>query len=236
MEDQYRVPLKIQISRRFMRVFFRGLFHTLGKVELYGMEKIPADNKYVVAFNHVSMVEVPFIGAFWPTFLEIIGATVVWERPLHAMVAKGWGGIQVYREGFDREVFQKVLQSFESGRPLMISPEGTRSRTPGLQRGKSGIAYIVDKANVPVIPVAVVGNTYDFLKEGIRRKRPVIQMIVGDLIDLPPLTGRGEEKRKMRQHNTDIVMARIAELLPEEYQGVYSDYEKILNGQPLDSP
>lgn len=236
MEDQYRVPLKIQISRRFMRVFFRGLFHTLGKVELYGMEKIPADNKYVVAFNHVSMVEVPFIGAFWPTFLEIIGATVVWERPLHAMVAKGWGGIQVYREGFDREVFQKVLQSFESGRPLMISPEGTRSRTPGLQRGKSGIAYIVDKANVPVIPVAVVGNTYDFLKEGIRRKRPVIQMIVGDLIDLPPLTGRGEEKRKMRQHNTDIVMARIAELLPEVYQGVYANYEKILNGQPLDSP
>ena len=236
MEDQYRVPLKIQISRRFMRVFFRGLFHTLGKVELYGMEKIPADNKYVVAFNHVSMVEVPFIGAFWPTFLEIIGATVVWERPLHAMVAKGWGGIQVYREGFDREVFQKVLQSFESGRPLMISPEGTRSRTPGLQRGKPGIAYIVDKVNVPVIPVAVVGNTYDFLKEGIRGKRPVIQMIVGDLIDLPPLTGRGEEKRKMRQHNTDIVMARIAELLPEEYQGVYSDYEKILNGQPLDSP
>ena len=89
---------------------------------------------------------------------------------------------------------------------------------------------------MPVIPVAVVGNTYDFLKEGIRGKRPVIQMIVGDLIDLPPLTGRGEEKRKMRQHNTDIVMARIAELLPKEYQGVYSDYEKILNGQPLDSP
>lgn len=236
MDDQYRVPLKTQISRRFMRVFFRGLFHVLGKVELYGMEKIPADNKYVVAFNHVSMVEVPFIGAFWPTILEIIGATVVWDRPVHAMVAKGWGGIQVYREGFDREVFRKVIQSFESGRPLMISPEGTRSRTPGMQRGKSGIAYIVDKVQVPVIPVAVVGNTYDFLKEGIRGKRPVIQMIVGDLIDFPPLTGRGEEKRKNRQHNTDIIMARIAELLPEDYRGVYSEYEKILNGQPFDSP
>jgi hypothetical protein len=40
----------------------------------------------------------------------------------------------------------------------------------------------------------------------------------------------------MRQHNTDIIMARIAELLPEDYRGVYSDYEKILNGQPLDPP
>ena len=236
MEDQYRVPLNIQISRRFLRFFFRGLFHTLGKVKLYGMEKIPTDNKYVVAFNHVSMVEVPFIGSFWPTILEIIGAAVVWERPVHALVAKGWAGIQVYREGFDREVFQKVIQVFESGRPLMISPEGTRSRTPGLLRGKPGVAYIVDKVKVPVIPVAVVGNTYEFLKEGIRGKRPTIQMIVGDLIDLPPLTGRGEEKRNMRQHNTDIIMARIAELLPEDYRGVYSDYEKILNGQSLDPP
>jgi 1-acyl-sn-glycerol-3-phosphate acyltransferase len=235
MEDQYRVPLKIQISRRFLRIFFRVLFHVLGKVELLGMEKIPADNKYVVAFNHVSMVEVPFIGAFWPTILEIIGATVVWERPLHALVAKGWAGIQVYREGFDREIFQKVLQVFESGRPLMISPEGTRSRTPGMQRGKSGIAYIVDKVKVPVIPVAVVGNTYDFLKQGMRGKRPVIQMIVGDLIHLPPLTGRGEDRRNMRQHNTDIVMARIAEILPEDYRGVYSDYQKILDGHMLDT-
>ena len=90
MEDQYRVPLNIQISRRFLRVFFRGLFHTLGKVKLYGMEKIPTNNKYVVAFNHVSMVEVPFIGSFWPTILEIIGATVVWERPVHADVGYTW--------------------------------------------------------------------------------------------------------------------------------------------------
>ena len=234
MTEQYKVPLKIQISRRFLRVFFRLLFHTLGKVEVIGLDKIPADNKYVVAFNHVSMVEVPFIGAFWPTILEIIGATVVWERPLHALVAKGWAGIQVYREGFDREVFQKVVQVFESGRPLMISPEGTRSKTPGMQRGKPGIAYIVDKVKVPVIPVAVVGNTYDFIKDGFWGKRPIIQMIVGDLIHLPPLQGRGKERRNMRQHNTDIIMARIAELLPEEYRGVYSDYQNILAGHHLD--
>ena len=234
MVDQYRVPLKIQISRRFLRGFFKALFHALGKVELIGLEKIPADNKYVVAFNHVSMVEVPFIGAFWPTILEIIGATVVWDRPLHALVARGWAGIQVYREGFDREVFEKVTQVFESGRPLMISPEGTRSKTPGMQRGKPGIAYIVDKVKVPVIPVAVIGNTYDFVKDGFRGKRPTIQMIVGDLIHLPPLTGKGEERRIKRQHNTDIIMARIAELLPEEYWGVYKDYQKILSGQLLD--
>ncbi|NOQ38930.1 MAG: hypothetical protein GQ562_01295 [Anaerolineales bacterium] len=233
MEDQYRVPLHIRINRRFLRLFFRGLFHLLGKVELYGMDKIPKHNKYVIAFNHVSLVEIPFIGAFWPKIVEIIGATVVWGRPGVAIAARMWEGIRVRRTEFDREVFRKVKMVIDAGFPLMISPEGTRSHTPGLGRGKPGIAYIIDKAKVPVLPVAVVGNTIDFLRQGIRGKRPTIQMFVGDLINMPLLTGRGEERRDMRQLNTDIIMARIAEMLPESYRGVYSDYEKILAGEPI---
>ncbi len=233
MEDQYLVPLHIRINRRFLRLFFRGLFHLLGKVELYGMDKIPRHNKYVLVFNHVSLVEIPFIGAFWPKIVEIIGATVVWGRPGVAIVARMWEGIQVKRTEFDREVFRKVKMVIDAGFPLMISPEGTRSHTPGLARGKPGVAYIIDKAKVPVLPVAVVGNTIDFLRQGIRGKRPTIQMFVGDLINMPLLAGRGEERRDMRQRNTDIIMARIAEMLPESYRGVYSDYEKILAGEPV---
>ena len=233
MDEEYRVPFHIRLNRRFMRVFFRGLFHVLGKIELYGMDNIPQHNRYVIAFNHVSLVEVPFIATFWPTFVEIIGATVVWERPVHSTVARLYSAIKVDRTAFDREVFRKVKMVIDAGFPLMISPEGTRSRTPGLARGKSGVAYIIDKNKVPVLPVGVVGNTYDFLTEGIRGKRPVLQMFVGDLIHLPPLTGKGEDRRKMRQKNTDIIMARVAELLPEAYQGVYSEYEKILAGDPV---
>ena len=233
MEEQYRVPLHIRVSRRFLRVFFRVLFRLLGKVELYGMEKIPKHNKYLIAFNHVSLVEIPFIGAFWPAIVEIIGATVVWDRPGVSIVARMWAGIQVNRTEFDREVFKNIMQVIDADFPLMISPEGTRSHSPGLARGRPGIAYIIDKTGLPVIPVAVVGNTLDFLQDGIKRKRPTIQMIVGDLIYLPPLTGRGEERREMRQQNTDIIMARLAELLPESYQGVYTEYEKILAGEPV---
>lgn len=233
MEEHYRVPLHIRFNRRFLRVFFRVLFRLLGKVELSGMDKIPKYNKYLVAFNHVSLVEIPFIGAFWPVIVEIIGATVVWDRPGVSIVARMWAGIQVSRTEFDREVFKNIMQVIDADFPLMISPEGTRSHTPGLARGRPGIAYIIDKTGLPVIPVAVVGNTLDFLQEGIKGKRPTIQMIVGDMIHLPPLTGRGKKRREMRQQNTDIIMARVAELLPESYQGVYTEYEKILAGEPV---
>ncbi len=236
MEDQYRVPLRIKLNRRFLRVFFRTFFRLLGKVEIFGLEHIPDHNKYVAVFNHVSLVEVPFIGAFWPTVIEIIGAAAVWERPGVSIVAKMWSGVQVKRTEVDRDVFKQVMRVFEADRPLMISPEGTRSHTPGLRRGKAGVAYIIDQVDVVVIPVAVVGNTMDFLTDGLKGKRPPIQMIVGEPFKMPPLEGKGEERRLMRQQNTDYIMARLAALLPENYRGVYAEYKKILAGEQVVFP
>ena len=231
MVDDYRVPFKIKVSRRFLRVFFRTLFRLLGKVELSGFENIPDHNRYVIVFNHVSLVEVPFIAAFWPTIIEIIGALAVWKRGYQALIAKMWAGIQVDRTQFDREVFKQVEKVLAAEIPLMISPEGGRSHTPGLRRGKNGVAYIIDKADVVVLPVAVVGNTMEFLTEGLRLKRPTIQMIIGEPFVVPPVEGRGEIRRQSRQKNTDYIMARLAALLPENYQGVYREYEKILSGK-----
>ncbi|TFG48209.1 MAG: 1-acyl-sn-glycerol-3-phosphate acyltransferase [Anaerolineales bacterium] len=234
MEDRYHIPLKIRISRRFMRLFFKALFHSLGKVKLIDMENVPEDNKYVVVYNHVSLVEVPFIAAFWPTIIEIIGALAVWERGYQGVVARMWGGIQLNRTAFDRGVFLQVKKVFDADRPLMISPEGGRSHTPGLRRGKPGVAYIIDQADVLVVPVAVVGNTLEFLTEGIRGKRPTLQMTVGEPFKVPPLTGRGEERRAARQQNTDFIMAKLASMLPESYRGVYKEYQKILSGEAVE--
>jgi hypothetical protein len=85
-------------------------------------------------------------------------------------------------------------------------------------------------ADVVVLPVAVIGNTLDFLTKGIRLKNPPIQMIVGEPFKVPPVQGKGRERRLNRQKNTDFMMARLAALLPVDYRGVYADYERILAG------
>jgi 1-acyl-sn-glycerol-3-phosphate acyltransferase len=235
-EEKYHIPFRIKVNRWFMRGFFRAFFNLLGKVEISGLENIPDHNKYVVVFNHVSLVEVPFIAAFWPTIIEIIGAAAVWERPGVSIVAKMWSGVQVKRTVVDRDVFKQVIKVFEADRPLMISPEGGRSHTPGLRRGKAGVAYIIDQVDAVVIPAAVVGNTMDFLTLGLKGKRQPIKMIVGEPFKMPALEGRGEKRRLMRQQNTDYIMARLAALLPESYRGVYAEYEKILAGEKVDLP
>lgn len=231
MSDHYYLPWWVKLNRRLMRPAFRGLFHILGKVELYGMENIPDHNRYVIIFNHISMVEIPLIAAFWPTTFEVIGADVVWERSGQNIIAILWSAIRIHRTEFDREVFNQVSKVFEANRILMISPEGTRSHTPGLTRGKPGVAFIIDKADVEIVPVGVVGNTMDFITQGLRGKRLPIQMFVGEPFRLPPMEGRGAERRALRQFNTDYMMAKVAALLPESYRGVYREYDKILAGE-----
>ena len=84
-----------------------------------------------------------------------------------------------------------------------------------------GVAFIIEKADVPVMPVGVVGATQDFLSRALRGERPVLEMRIGKPIRLPPIEGKGDDRRTARQRNADSIMIHIASLLPLEYRGVY---------------
>jgi 1-acyl-sn-glycerol-3-phosphate acyltransferase len=219
----YQVPLFSRICRTLFKPLFRGLFFTLASIKISGVENIPFKQPYIATFNHVSMYDPPFIVSCWPEMLEIMGASVVWEKPFEGTLARMYHGIQVHRGEYDRVVFDKVLSVLESGRPLLMSPEGGRTHITALRRAKPGLAFIVERAGVPVVPVGLVGTTGDFFAQLRDGRRPKLEMHIGKPIHLPTLTGTGEERRESRQLNADLVMQHIAGLLPENYRGVYTE-------------
>lgn len=222
MPATYRVPLANRTFRTLFRPLFRLLFHLLSRVKIEGLENVPASGAYVIAINHVSLFEPPFLLAFWPIAPEAVGAVDIWDRPGQGVLAKMYGGIPVHRGQYDRQLLETMLAALQSGRPVLIAPEGGRSHRPGMRRGLPGVAYVIEKANVPVIPVGIAGATDDFLQRALRGHRPQIEMRVGKALWLPPSTGIGEARRESRQRNVDLIMMHIAELLPKEYRGVYA--------------
>lgn len=223
MSTAYRVPRRTQLFRYTGRAFFRGLYHLLGRVEISGIENIPKEGAYLIAVNHVSLYDAPLVLAFWPEAPEAAGAADLWSRPGISVLARWYGGIPVHRGRFDRKLIDRVDVVLQSGRPLLIAPEGGRSHATGMRRAKPGVAYLAEKAEVPIIPVGVIGATDDFLALALRGKRPIIKMNVGSPFYLPPIKGKGEERRISRQRNADMIMEQIADLLPVEYRGVYAD-------------
>lgn len=209
------------IGRPLIRGIFRIIFLILARIKIYGLENIPQGQPYIVAINHISLFEAPFIGVFWPRQLEVMGAVDIWNKPGQNILARLWGGIPVHRGEYDRALFDKVLNVLSSGYPLLIAPEGGRSHTPGLRQAKPGIAYLVEQSGLSVLPVGIVGTTDDFWEKAIHGKRPQLEMHIGKGISLPSIYGKGNERRISRQENADLVMRHIAGLLPDDYRGTY---------------
>jgi 1-acyl-sn-glycerol-3-phosphate acyltransferase len=220
--EEYRVALWRRMVRPVMMAALRGVFRTLTSVKVNGVGNVPIGQAYVAVINHISTFDGPFAGAFWPEILEAIGAIEVWQRPGQRILAFLYGGIPVHRGDYDRAMFDRALSALRSGRPLMMAPEGGRSHTPGLRQAKAGVAFILDEARVPIVPVGIVGATDDLWRRASHFQRPHLEMHIGEPFCLPPIQGRGAERRRARQENADRVMIHIAALLPEEYRGVYS--------------
>src|SRR6185503_1769062 len=219
----YRVPLHYRIIRFFMKPIFRGIFHILGNVTVFGKEHIPYGKPYVVAMNHVSIFDPPFVAAFWPEDLEIIGAEDVFSKPGQGQLLKLYGVIPVHRGDYDRSLLIKIIRIIKSGLPLLIAPEGGRSHVTAMRRAKPGIAYIIEQTSAPVLPVGLVGTTEDFWQRAKRGKKPALEMRIGKPITLPDIHSKGTARHEARQQNADLVMGYLAGLLPEEYRGVYAE-------------
>ena len=224
MVDAYSVPTRIHLARRILRPIFRLVFHVLSRVKITGLENVPKSGAYLIAFNHVSIIDPPLVTAFWPIAPEVMGAAEVWQRPGQSLLARWYGGIPVHRDQYDRQLINTALAVLRSGYPLVIAPEGERSHTPGMQPAHRGVAFLMSKANVPVIPVGVVGGTEDFLDRALKGLRPEIEMRIGKPIVFLSADQQLIGHREARQQNTDAVMTQIAALLPPAYRGYYSNY------------
>lgn len=230
MSSPFSVPFWVVVKRRLLRFVFRPIMRLLFRIRIEGQENIPTGSAYILAANHISLFEPPLLLGFWPELPEVIAGHDVWERPGQNVLVKLYGALPVRRGEYDRKVIESMLAVLHSGRPMMIYPEGGRSHHIGMRRAMPGVAYLVEKAQSPVLPVAVIGTHDDLLKDALKGKRAEIIIRIGKPFRLPPITSRGEARREARQKNADEVMLRIAELMPEEYHGVYAGQVQGFSG------
>jgi 1-acyl-sn-glycerol-3-phosphate acyltransferase len=108
----------------------------------------------------------------------------------------------------------------DRGGVLLIAPEGTRSPTGALIRGKEGAVYLAWRTGALIVPVGVDGT--DRFKFNIRRlRRTSVRVVFGPpfRVEIPE-----ERSREALREATDELMVQIAALLPPERRGVYANF------------
>ena len=192
----------------------------LTRTEFIGLENIPTSGGVILAINHMSHIDTPivFVNPVRSDITALV-TTKYLERPLIKWFTESAGGIWINRDIADFTAIQSASKALAEGLALGIAPEGTRSISGKLQEGKPGTIMLALKSGAPIVPVGITG-TEDALKKLLRLRRPRITIQFGEAFTLPEFHPhhRSEELKRW----TEILMRRIAALLPEKYHGFYA--------------
>jgi 1-acyl-sn-glycerol-3-phosphate acyltransferase len=213
------------MERKNLRKILRTLVDLFSHTEVIGLENIPTEGACLIASNHLSRLDVPInYCVIERDDVTGLAADKYKKYPLFNWIVNVGGGIWLNRESADLSAFRAVLDHLANGGALGIAPEGTRSRTGALIAAKNGVAYLADKARVPIIPMAITGSE-SAVNELLHLRRPHITICFGRPFTLPPIDRHN--RLADLQKNTDEIMCRIAVLLPEQHHGAYAHHPRF---------
>lgn len=211
--------------RRFLRFLIRVIgFNFLVRLEsVEGLENIPPHGPAILMINHIAFVDPIVVMHVAPRQIVPLAKVEVYDYPFVGIFPRMWGVIPVRREEFDRRAIQGALDVLRAGEIILVAPEATRS--PQLQQGKEGVAYLASRSGAPIIPVAIEGTegfpSLPFLK---RWRGPKVQVRFGR-----PFCFHASQERLPRdqlRQMTDEALYILAAMLPEHRRGVYADLSK----------
>jgi 1-acyl-sn-glycerol-3-phosphate acyltransferase len=195
------------------------LFNLLTRVEVSGVENIPLEGGLILALNHLSRLDTPVLGITCPRRVYGFVAKKYQRFPPFRWFLNSVEVIWVSRSEFDRQALLQAFDVLENGAVLGLAPEGTRSNSGTLLPGKPGVAFLAARAGVPIVPVGLTG-TAQALPSLARLRRQRIRVVYGKSFHLPK---EGRLSSDELEEATELIMRRIAALLPPEYRGVYAD-------------
>ncbi len=194
------------------------------KLHVAGWENIPSENPVLMMGNHIAALDPGIIISFFPDRdIVPLAKTEAFEQPVLRYFVRHWGAIRVNRGEADLKALKLAFEHMNSGSIVMLYAEGTRSPS-GLIEGQEGTAYMGVKTNAMIVPVAIWGSRgfpRTWLQE-YRRTKVYVQFG-------RPFRFKQEGGKLPREHfraMTDEAMYRIAELLPEELRGCYSELDR----------
>lgn len=218
----------VRLKRRLARWVVLALVAIFTRTRIQGQNKLDElDGKVIVASNHLGRLDA-FYGILLikRTNLIMVVAEKYRDHPVFRVMVEQLDLLWLERFGADLGTLKEVLRRLDKGGILLIAPEGTRSTTEALLEGKPGVAYLASKSGAPVVPAVVFGTEDRVVKAAFRRRRrPKVNVIVGEPFMIPPLPKTGRDVFLRQQ--TDEIMAQIAVLLPEKYRGVYREHPRV---------
>jgi 1-acyl-sn-glycerol-3-phosphate acyltransferase len=142
------------------------MFHELFDGNVYGEENIPRSGPCLVACNHLSYFDPPFVGsAVRRREVYSLARDSLFRTKFRNWLFKNMNCIPLARHSGDIGAIKAALKLLKNGKCIMIYPEGTRSKDGNIGEPQAGVGLLACKTGAPVVPCKVSG-TFDIMGRG----------------------------------------------------------------------
>jgi len=211
----------MEVLYKVTAFILRTLFKIFIRLEVRGRENIPLTGPVMVVSNHLHLADPPLlILSLLPRKSHFMAKEELFRSPFFGFLMRLAEAFPVKRTGSIAEkemALQQAIAILKRGSILGMFPEGSRSSKAQLLRGYPGIALIAVRSGAPILPVGITGT--EKLKGMGWLQRPRVTISFGKPFTLP--VADGSVSRSQLRYLTDLIMTKIAALLPPEYQGEY---------------
>ena len=184
--------------------------------KVVGRQNVPKKDAFIFVSNHSSYFDPILLGTSLYRSLYYIARENLFWKPLFGWVMRQVHAFPIRREGGDLGALRQALAMLKDGKPLVIFPEGTRSKDKALRPAKPGVGFIVAKAGVPVVPAYIDGSLEALPRSLKTLKHCPVRVYIGEPINFG--FSRGRNSKEVYQKISDEIMASIA-ALKDKYAG-----------------
>lgn len=206
------------------RLVIKAVLFLMVDLRVSGREKLPRRGPVILASNHLSNSDPPVLGTSIERRLVFMTKREAMSWPVLGFFIRLTGAFPVRRFEADLGALRKATEVLQQGGVLVMFPEGTRSRQRQLQMGHPGTALIALRGGTPIVPVGISGTEEirfpRVILNLLRLRRVQVRLAFGDPFFLTNVTRISSEEVS---RCTDLIMHRIAALLPPAYRGRYAD-------------
>jgi 1-acyl-sn-glycerol-3-phosphate acyltransferase len=176
-----------------------------------GLERIDPSQPAIYTANHSSALDIPALYVGLPFQFRILAKSELFRLPFLGWHLRRSGQIPIDRSDARHSLrsLGHAAQSVKSGMPLVVFPEGGRCSDGHLQPFLGGIFYAAIKAQVPIVPMAIIG-TFEALPMNTYVIRPTpFRLVIGEPIPTAGLHSRDMEalSARVRQAMSDLYYA-----------------------------
>jgi glycerol-3-phosphate dehydrogenase (NAD(P)+) len=166
-----------------MRAWLQPFAHLYWRLSRLGREHIPDGGPIIFVANHRSFLDPFIVGLCCRRPVYYVAKEELFKNRFFGWFISSLGAFPVRRGAADTDMIETAKAILKRGDPVLIFPEGTRTRPGALGKPKRGVGRLALETGAPVVPIAIKGT--EAIRKGWRIRPHNVRVRIGNALHFP---------------------------------------------------